>query len=440
MSTRQYIGARYVPKFYDFGGSSEWRSGVAYEPLTIVTRNGNSYTSKVPVPANIGAPESNQSYWASTGIYNEQIEAYREQVQELVDSVDLLTPANRRFIFVADSYGMRVRPSYVDLIKANFALDSSSGYDLSTSGAGFARPGNTFLSVLQGASSTIANPDTITDIVVGGGFNDANYYRNGTINANDILTAISGFAQYCHTTYPNAKLWLHFDAYANMVMATDTTIGEGGAINIFIGRTEKLYASAGRYGFAYMGNVKYTLHDAELLDETYFHPNATGNVYLAANIISYLRGGDCSVSNAKQLTITLDPAFTLSQGPMYFFQEIRDGLAAINLGTRSDNNIFVLEGSVNLRPIGHKIKIGSFSGANVLFCGAREFCGTVPVALYNTENSDFVSADANVFLQDCNLYITVPSTIDTCNRIFIGSFNLTLPTMGADNGTEYMSA
>lgn len=88
MATRQYIGARYVPKFYDFNGSSEWREGTAYEALTIVTRNGNSYTSKIPVPASVGAPESNTEYWVSTGIYNQQIESYRALVDELAETVD----------------------------------------------------------------------------------------------------------------------------------------------------------------------------------------------------------------------------------------------------------------------------------------------------------------------------------------------------------------
>ena len=84
MAVRQYIGARYVPKFYENSNStSEWQAGVIYEPLTIVTYNGNSYTSKKPVPANIGNPSSNSEYWAATGLYNEQVESLREQFEEL---------------------------------------------------------------------------------------------------------------------------------------------------------------------------------------------------------------------------------------------------------------------------------------------------------------------------------------------------------------------
>lgn len=96
MATRQYIGARYVPKFYENSdGTAEWRSGVIYEPLTIVTWNGNSYTSKKVVPATIGDPSSNSEYWVATGIYNEQLAHIGEQVEELSEltkMVDWVTP------------------------------------------------------------------------------------------------------------------------------------------------------------------------------------------------------------------------------------------------------------------------------------------------------------------------------------------------------------
>lgn len=84
---RQYIGARYVPIF---GRKDEqtiqWDGGVApYEPLTIVLYQGNSYTSRTYVPTGIDI--SNQYYWALTGNYNAQVEAYREEVTSLSDRV-----------------------------------------------------------------------------------------------------------------------------------------------------------------------------------------------------------------------------------------------------------------------------------------------------------------------------------------------------------------
>lgn len=81
MTTRQYIGARYVPKFAD---PVEWSANRAYEALTIVTYFGNSYTSKIPVPPSVGNPQDNEKYWASTGNYNQQIDEYLKITNEAV--------------------------------------------------------------------------------------------------------------------------------------------------------------------------------------------------------------------------------------------------------------------------------------------------------------------------------------------------------------------
>lgn len=83
---RQYIGARYVPKFFDDGkGSSEWVSGLSYEPLTVVTHLGNTFTSKKPVPANTEITDTN--YWVVTGNYNEQVEEYRQEVVRVTNGL-----------------------------------------------------------------------------------------------------------------------------------------------------------------------------------------------------------------------------------------------------------------------------------------------------------------------------------------------------------------
>ena len=83
MTTTQYIGARYVPIFAD---PSEWNNTRTYEPLTIVMHDGNSYTSRQYVPKGIDI--SNDDFWALTGNYNAQVEAYRKDVLRLEDEVD----------------------------------------------------------------------------------------------------------------------------------------------------------------------------------------------------------------------------------------------------------------------------------------------------------------------------------------------------------------
>lgn len=74
-----YTGARYVPLFAD---PAQWDNTKAYEPLTIVLNEGNSYTSKTFVP--VGIDINNTDFWAQTGNYNAQIESYRKLVEEYI--------------------------------------------------------------------------------------------------------------------------------------------------------------------------------------------------------------------------------------------------------------------------------------------------------------------------------------------------------------------
>lgn len=76
MAVTQYIGSRYVPLFAD---PIDWDITRAYEPLTIVYYQGNSYTSRQAVPTGIDV--TNEAYWALTGNYNAQVEQYRREVQ-----------------------------------------------------------------------------------------------------------------------------------------------------------------------------------------------------------------------------------------------------------------------------------------------------------------------------------------------------------------------
>lgn len=81
MAVNKYIGARYVPLVM-----GEWNNGIAYEPLSIVLYQGNSYTSICYVP--IGAEITDEKYWALSGNYNAQVEKYRKEVETVKQDID----------------------------------------------------------------------------------------------------------------------------------------------------------------------------------------------------------------------------------------------------------------------------------------------------------------------------------------------------------------
>ena len=79
MAYREYIGSRYVPIFGRKGeDTTNWDNLAPYEPLTVVTHQGNSFISRQYVPTGIDI--TNTNYWVSTGVYNAQVEAYRQEV------------------------------------------------------------------------------------------------------------------------------------------------------------------------------------------------------------------------------------------------------------------------------------------------------------------------------------------------------------------------
>ena len=114
MSVRQYVGARYVPKFSDVN-EGVWDDSYTYEPLTIVKHGNDYYTSKKEVPTGIAI--TNTEYWVLTGNYNGAISELHDeinvmhgsilamggQVDDMQTTVDAVTAQN----FYPEDYGAK---------------------------------------------------------------------------------------------------------------------------------------------------------------------------------------------------------------------------------------------------------------------------------------------------------------------------------------------
>ena len=344
MSTRQCIGARYVPKFFDWNGSAEWRTGVAYEALTIVTRNGNSYTSKIPVPSNIGAPESNPEYWVSTGLFNEQVEEYRQLAEgtattlsgfmadgaigtnnlansavstsKIADggvtadkiangavttekipnggvtankiangaiTADKLAP--KYIINVGDSYQAGYDPAGSNQGWGAYLLSmfEYNGHNIpGVGGAGFSKGASSpfdFATILSNNPPTDIDYDKVTDIVVGGGYNDF-----GATSA-AIDDGISRFYTHCRSRYPNARIWVAPVGWAwtnNEDHITPAMVG--GTLNSYVrsSRNRKINVVNSCIGVLFGCNG--------LSTADYKHPTETGNKAIASAINAAFNG------------------------------------------------------------------------------------------------------------------------------------------------------
>lgn len=123
---KQYVGARYVPKLYTNSldpSSCEWESGVAYEPLTIVTYNYSSYISRVPVAGTVGNPPANPDYWAETGSYNGQIANLQNQIDALSAGLQDSVWHNKKIVVYGDSLSMVAHNYWQYMVEKDPTID-----------------------------------------------------------------------------------------------------------------------------------------------------------------------------------------------------------------------------------------------------------------------------------------------------------------------------
>lgn len=250
---RQYVGARYVPVFAE---PLEWSDTIGYEPLTVVLHEGNSYTSRQSVP--VGIDIGNATYWAETGNYNAQIEAYRQEVlaydgritananaiaaetqaresevaeamadiaaetqaringdNELalrIDSLSKQTPVQdengRNAVFIGDSF-MAPTTSYPQKLAYFTAqLMGWTMFNYAYGGSGWvdeAGASMNFYHQIQKAAQQISIPVADVDyIVIGGGFNDWN--DPTPLTYDQLYSAAVQTIKEARAQFPNAQI------------------------------------------------------------------------------------------------------------------------------------------------------------------------------------------------------------------------------------------
>ena len=422
MAVTQYIGARYVPKFYTNSlGTSDWTPNTQYEPLTIVTWNGNSYTSKNPVPASIGSPDTAPEYWASTGIYNQQVEEYRQDVIEYKAETDaaiadvkesLFTFKNRRMLFVGDSYALGWTASgtvsrFPDLVAASLGL-SSSQYSLHAyGGSGFINSsgGHTYIDILN--ESNMSDPDTVTDVIVVGGYNDISLQQS----PGGIRAAISAFIARSKVLYPNAAVRIGFvgiTPLADRKYKASLTLKD-------------YQYGANQYVGAYMSGIENCLHNYKWFTADKIHPNDDGQHEIARAVVNVLMSGSAdiyipntnfNITNETGITANwANMTATLNNGTVHISSRYRmdiiyaepanfgpaEGSTRFKVATINDGLAVGCEIPLNIIPVAMVVKV--HNGHYYTAAGALTFDnGDIKISVFRTSEDgrgwfDFTSVD-----------------------------------------------
>ena len=321
MATRQYIGARYVPIVF-----GEWVQNRAYEPLTVVTYLGGSYTSKKSVPSTVGNPADNSNYWAATGMYSAQVAELQDAVNELSDDlVDLeavvASPA-RHIIVIMDSYGTINGGGSTLTRTVGAAVTSMLGWPASyihysaRNSAGFC---NDYFQDQIEAIDTGGHDADVRDVYVLGGWND----RLGVTGHDEatIRSKAQTFLNYCNAHFPAAAVHILGDGYG--YNETDTVInGLWSALLIYDRLSDK--------GFVTHPNFKFVMHKPSYFLPDSGHPNDSGVTALGSALKDVILTGDNTVQYNKDVTSFTVPGATIAtNGSMRLVERLYNGLTSI---------------------------------------------------------------------------------------------------------------
>lgn len=216
---RQYVGARYVPKVM-----GEWNKALSYEALSIVTYRGNSFTSKVHVPANIDI--SNNTYWVNTGNYNAQVEAYRQETAQLKNDLnnEIINRKNDtkdNILWIGDSYSVNYSHKLPNGVR--YMLNAKNWYEYSKGGAGFAGAwaGASFNDLIEQAKTEMSDSqkEMIKYVYIVGGANDSSF------SWTQLKPKVISTVQNARNSFPNAQVCFifascAFDTYQDLLTKT----------------------------------------------------------------------------------------------------------------------------------------------------------------------------------------------------------------------------
>jgi len=387
MAVRQYIGARYVPKFSDVN-DGVWDNSYSYEALTIVKHGNDYYTSKIPVP--VGIDITNTQYWVKTGDYNGAIALLNTQIQAL-ENAKVNNISNRTFLMIGDSYDV-INPNYSWIDIAMSKIGADHYYKRSAGGYGFApASGNTWLSLLQN------NPvpsEEITDIIIGGGANDT------TISESTLLTSMRSFDDYVKTNYPNLKnIYLAYMGW-NHSASSNAKNDQIYAMRAYLSNAKKL-------GWKFLTGVENVLKNpsyilAGISDK--LHPNPDGVVQLGECVALAFNTGFAKTSSSFNAEFTLNNTL-FANGVFIIRQTLIDNILEIKTPDIALTTIADIRGYFTLGSCNDLLT--AFSQNKYFMCDIEYNNRVLPAIIYSSTPNDI------------NIWLRTPETIPSGSTLHL---------------------
>lgn len=203
--------------------------------------------------------------------------------------------SHRRIVTISDSYG--AHPSVDKAWPAKlYSLVSGIDYqyDIQKNGIGYYRESDGYnaLSYYTSQKSNITSIDTITDVIVCLGLNDA------AETVNNVRTAAYNLFTQIHADIPSAKIWVGYPELG-------THLADNYLSNITNNILLGVQGLAGRLDYCrWMSGLENIMHDIHYQENDGAHPNETGSNEIAKAIGCCINGG--TYKYAVSITGTAD--------------------------------------------------------------------------------------------------------------------------------------
>ena len=204
-----------------------------------------------------------------------------------------------RWIFIGDSYNVDDRTDSsgkgwgTRIIEMTGLPDS---YSFAIGGTAFGKSGSLNMNnVLSSNIGSVTDPDTITDILVGAGYNE---WEQTT---SDIDDGINSFITYAKSVCSNARIHIAFLGRSCLYDRNEQ----------FPRVCRRYQFDAGLYGAAYITNSEAIINDTHMMESDGIHPTSGGLRQIASALSNYVVYGQCSYYSGL-VTGTLTPVTGLS--------------------------------------------------------------------------------------------------------------------------------
>lgn len=210
--------------------------------------------------------------------------------------------SKRKLIFIGDSYGDGYTPDgnytgWCDRLKnklVNCHFSADNIYINHKGGASFSNPSNNYLTLLKGVQ--VSNKKMVTDVLIGGGYNELAYGDKADTVKSNIDTVIS----YVQSTYPNAVV--HFAPFG--VAFKDRNNQFALRYKLMPAYTAK--ACYKNQPFVVVPGAENILSFENMMSSDGIHPNEWGLESIAEYLKGYILGTGSSAIDKRQLSVGLN--------------------------------------------------------------------------------------------------------------------------------------